>query len=47
MILGEYALNPAVIDGSMVAILYDPRQFASLKEVGHGQPHDMLLDVAG
>jgi hypothetical protein len=47
VMLGEYALNPAVIDGSVVAIPHDPRQFASRKGMGHGQPHDLLLDVPG
>ena len=34
--LGEYALNPAVIDGRVVALPHDPRQFASRKGMGQG-----------
>jgi hypothetical protein len=44
---GEYALNPAVIDGSVVAIPHDPRQFANGKGMRHGQPNDVWLDVPG
>lgn len=45
--LGEHALNPAVIDGITVAIPHNPRQFASGTGMGHSQPDDVLLDVAG
>jgi hypothetical protein len=43
----EHALDPAVIDGIVVAVPQHPRQFASGQGMGHGQPHDMLLDVLG
>ena len=45
--LGEHALNPAVIDGIVVAVPHHPRQLASGKGMGHGQPHDVLLNVPG
>jgi hypothetical protein len=45
MMLGEHALNSAVIDGIVVAVPHNPRQLASGNEMGHAQPHDMLLEV--
>jgi hypothetical protein len=47
VMLGEHALDPPVIDGIVVAVSDDPRQFPSREGVGEGQPHDVLPNVSG
>lgn len=47
VMLGEHALDPAVIDGIVVAVSNDPRQFARGEGMGQSQTHDELLDVPG
>ena len=44
---GEHALDPAVIDGIMVAVSDNPRLFASGEGMGQGRKHDELPDAPG
>jgi hypothetical protein len=39
--------HPTVINGIVVAVSDDPRQFPSGEGVGDGQPHDVLPNVSG
>jgi hypothetical protein len=47
VMLDEHALDPTMVDGIVVAVSNDPRQFASAEGMGQGQAHDELLDVPG
>jgi hypothetical protein len=46
VMLGEHSLDPTVIDGVVVAVSDDPRQFPSGEGVGDGQTRDVLPNVS-
>jgi hypothetical protein len=44
---GEDPLTASIIDRLVITLLDNPGQFAHGERVGHGQPHDVLLDRVG
>jgi hypothetical protein len=44
---GEYLLDASVINRLVIALPDNPGQLARGERMGHGQPHDVRLDMLG